>query len=97
MPSIGTGAILIISTPENDPISFEFHADADNSDTINYSTNYPQVDGDTGELLAGQSITFANFVGSLWAKAEASGQNYSVTGVQHLRQTRGIPEEVVKA
>lgn len=51
--------------------SFDLHADADNTDTINigHEPNVLELE----ELLPGQSITFEDFTGSIYAIAEHSG------------------------
>jgi hypothetical protein len=94
VPTVGTTPIMVIATGGR-PVSFELHADADNSDTILYSTSEPKVPVDSaGELLAGQSTTFSNFVGALWIVAESGTQNYSIDGVQYADVA---PEELQKA
>lgn len=97
MPTVGTTAILALSSPAR-PVSFELHADADNTDTILYSTQEPQVPVDSaGELTANQSTSYSNFIGSLWLKAEASGQNYSIGSVQYADADEKVSEEVVRS
>lgn len=78
MPVIGTTAQMVITgTPQN-PVTFELHADADNTDTINYSMQDPTVTDQLGELLAGQSLFIDEFVGALYIKGEASGLTYGI-------------------
>lgn len=78
MPSIGTTAALVITGTPNRPVSFELHADADNTDTILYSTKDVTVADNFGELQAGQSIIVNNFVGSLYIKAESGTQTWGL-------------------
>lgn len=78
MATVGTTAILVITGTRENPVTFELHADADNSDTINYSSLDPNVVENIGELVAGQSIIVNNFVGSLWIKGETTGLTYGI-------------------
>jgi hypothetical protein len=96
VPTVGTTAIQVITAVAADPVSFELHADADNSDTINYNAA-----GDTsvtvawGELLPGQSITVTDFVGDLYIIAESGTLTWSLPFVQY-RSVTGSALEVIK-
>lgn len=78
--NIGTTATMLISSVSQ-AISFDIHADADNTDTVNLATDDPSVTNPEEELLAGQSVTFSGFKGTVWAKAEAGTQTVSIFSV----------------
>jgi hypothetical protein len=77
--TVGTTAALIFSTGSK-RASFVIHADADNTDTILISGVDVAVThgGDIEELLAGQSISFVNYAGVVYAKSEAGTQTYGI-------------------
>lgn len=80
--NIGTTASLLISSV-NRPISFSLHADADNTDTVNISTDDPTVTGVPEELQPGQTQSYSRWRGTIWAKAEAGTQNIGITSVSY--------------
>lgn len=96
MPTVGTTAVDIITANASDPISFELHADSDNTDTINYNAaGDTSVTVSNGELLPGQSITVTDFVGVLYIVAESGTQTWGIPFVQY-RSVTGSALEVIK-
>lgn len=85
MTSVGTSAQFLFGTG-NQRASFIIHADADNTDTVNISGTDPKVVQDFEELLPGQSISFVNYQGSVWAIAEGSAQNVYIPFVSYAPQ-----------
>lgn len=86
---IGTTAGKVISAPPGDPVSFLLHADAGNTDTILVSGVDSTVQDDfSEELLAGQSLSFEEFIGDVYAVAESGTQKLSIPFVQYRSKAR---------
>ena len=83
MVTVTTTAKAILFTGDQ-RASFIIHADADNSDTVNISGVDPLVVSEFEELLPGQSISFENYAGFVYAIAEAGTQNVYIPFVEHF-------------
>jgi hypothetical protein len=75
MGTIGTTAQAIFTALKR-PTTFVIHADSGNTGVIRLSQNDPQVIHDYEELLAGQSMSFEDFKGSVFAIASTGTQTY---------------------
>ncbi len=90
MPTVAQTAICIIVAPESNPVSFELHADADNTDTINYNAAGDNgVTWSNGELVPGQSVFVDDFVGQLYIVAETGTLTWGLPFVQYRSVTGG--------
>jgi hypothetical protein len=78
---VGTSPVQAKSTTA--PLSFVLHAAIANTGTISASTNDPNVVNGVEELLAGQSLSFEDFVGTVWVLGSASGQVFHIFGEQY--------------
>lgn len=86
MVKVNTTAGAVFSTGGLRRASFILHADADNSDTINISGTDAAVVQDFEELQPGQSISFENYQGFVYAVAESGTQNLYIPFVTWERE-----------
>ena len=89
MASISAAGQIFASTF---PVSFSLHASTANTINLNVSTVDPSVVNHIEELLPGQSLTFEDFVGSIWgAPATAGTVTFYLFGTSYepVRMTKG--------
>jgi hypothetical protein len=76
MGSIGTTAKPIFTTAKGKPQTVYIHADSGNTASIYLSQNDPTVTHDYEELLAGQSMSFEDFDGTIYGISASGTQTY---------------------